>query len=400
MQTRPSLIPLAFHALRTVAALILLAGPVAALPVAPGDVLSITVGDAPDLTRKAKVDAGGAITLPLLGSLAVAGLEPPEVGDRIRTLLVEGNLIREPDVFVEVDTWRPVYVGGAVETPGAYPFEPGLTVRQALVLAGGLARATDAAAPTPADAIQLTADTRATAFQLLQTESRIALLKAQIAEADRIDTEALDHTLADPQTVRQVIALDKALLDDSRKGIAAEQSHTDALLALVDKELAFLGQQSDLQSSEQAAVEANLHDARNLLAKGLVPASRVKDIEREALLLQGQMLATRADVARANQTAETVGYTLAQSRTDRRVQLQNDLRAALQTREQLKARLDGLTGQLWAAGMAAGTEGARPAPEPEVTLYRGDAAPVQAGMATVVLPGDVIEISLPALPLR
>jgi polysaccharide export outer membrane protein len=50
--------------------------------------------------------------------------------------LREGYL-RDPDVSVEVDRYRPVFVMGEVGAAGQYSYVPGLTVQKAVAMAGG-----------------------------------------------------------------------------------------------------------------------------------------------------------------------------------------------------------------------------------------------------------------------
>jgi polysaccharide export outer membrane protein len=112
----------------------------AARMVAPGDLLSITVLDAPEFTREMRVAADGKISLPLLGVVPAAGQTPRDLetslADRLR-----GSYMVDPQVTVDVveAAEEPVYVVGQVNRPGA--FVPSgtnrLTVLQALALAEG-----------------------------------------------------------------------------------------------------------------------------------------------------------------------------------------------------------------------------------------------------------------------
>jgi hypothetical protein len=58
--------------------------------------------------------------------------------DRIqyRRKLRKGYL-RDPDVSVEVDRYRPVFVMGEVGAAGQYSYVPGMTVQKAIAMAGG-----------------------------------------------------------------------------------------------------------------------------------------------------------------------------------------------------------------------------------------------------------------------
>lgn len=102
------------------------------------DVLNVKVFDEPELSiEEARVSASGTIAMPLLGEVKVAGMTTTQIGDRIRTLLLDGYL-KNPRVSVSVYEYRQVFVHGAVQKPGGYSYQEGLTVQKAIVLAGGL----------------------------------------------------------------------------------------------------------------------------------------------------------------------------------------------------------------------------------------------------------------------
>lgn len=102
-----------------------------------GDVVSIRVFGEDDLSReKVKLTDAGTVPYPVLGELHVLGMT---VGDleQLITNGLKGRYLVNPRVSVLIDEYRPFYVNGMVEKPGAYPYKPGLTVRKAASLAGG-----------------------------------------------------------------------------------------------------------------------------------------------------------------------------------------------------------------------------------------------------------------------
>jgi beta-lactamase regulating signal transducer with metallopeptidase domain len=64
----------------------------AAAQAQPGDMLSIEIAGEPDLPRAYRVDTNGAIRLPLLGAIAVAGLTAQQVRDTVTGALSERQL--------------------------------------------------------------------------------------------------------------------------------------------------------------------------------------------------------------------------------------------------------------------------------------------------------------------
>ncbi len=85
------------------------------------------------------IESDGKINYPLLGRVAVSGTTTAELERSIRNGLAQGYLV-SPDVRATVVSYKPIFVGGEVKSPGEYPFTPGLTAQQAATLAGGLTR--------------------------------------------------------------------------------------------------------------------------------------------------------------------------------------------------------------------------------------------------------------------
>lgn len=108
--------------------------------VGPGDILTITIGDSPELSGKYRVSDSGDIALPLLPQpVKAAGLTPRDLSSAIATALEKAELLRQPmvSVFVEEFHSRAVTVLGAVAKPAVYPLERPTTLLEVLSLAGG-----------------------------------------------------------------------------------------------------------------------------------------------------------------------------------------------------------------------------------------------------------------------
>jgi polysaccharide export outer membrane protein len=103
----------------------------------PGDQVRLITFGEDQLTGEFRVDAGGDISLPLIGNVKASGLTPEQLAARVRDSLRRNNLFRDPSVSVEVVQYRPVFVLGEVNRPGQYPYQPGMTVVTAVAVAGG-----------------------------------------------------------------------------------------------------------------------------------------------------------------------------------------------------------------------------------------------------------------------
>jgi polysaccharide export outer membrane protein len=101
-----------------------------------GDKLRVMVYGQEGLTNTYAIDAGGSITMPLIGSVPARGRTPASLAAEISAKLRNGY-IREPSVAVEIEAYRPFFILGEVAAPGQYPYLPNLTVESAVAIAGG-----------------------------------------------------------------------------------------------------------------------------------------------------------------------------------------------------------------------------------------------------------------------
>jgi polysaccharide biosynthesis/export protein len=101
-----------------------------------GDKLRVVVYGQEGLTNTYAIDAGGSITLPLIGAVAARGRTPAGLAAEISAKLRNGY-IREPSVAVEIDSYRPFFILGEVAAPGQYPYVPNMSVESAVAIAGG-----------------------------------------------------------------------------------------------------------------------------------------------------------------------------------------------------------------------------------------------------------------------
>ena len=105
--------------------------------IAPGDAISLLVFGEPDLSiENIRVPESGRVSLPLIGSVVVGGQTTKQVEDSIRDILASGY-VNNPRLSVSIFSYRPIFIRGAVDSTGAFPFSEGLSIAKAIALAGG-----------------------------------------------------------------------------------------------------------------------------------------------------------------------------------------------------------------------------------------------------------------------
>lgn len=115
--------------------------PVESTAVGPTDVFHMEIigeKDLPDIAYQVASD--GTVDLPYVHRVKVAGLEPQQIAELVRKRLMHDQILTNPTVVVTVTAYnsKQVTVLGQVQKPGAFPFMSGMTLIQAISLAGGL----------------------------------------------------------------------------------------------------------------------------------------------------------------------------------------------------------------------------------------------------------------------
>ena len=106
-------------------------------PLNAGDSIRIHVYGEPDLSfSEILIGQDGVIAYPFLGEINLVGATVSALRDTLIAGLKPDFLI-DPRISVSIVKYRPFFVNGQVNRPGGVDFQPGLTLRKAVALAGG-----------------------------------------------------------------------------------------------------------------------------------------------------------------------------------------------------------------------------------------------------------------------
>lgn len=119
------------------------AATVAGYKLGPGDQVRITVFRHEDLSGEFELDGEGYFAMPLVGEIQGGGMTARELENEIETRLQGGGYLVNPQVSIEVLNYRPFYIIGEVRNPGSYQYVNGMTVINAVALAGGFSYRAD-----------------------------------------------------------------------------------------------------------------------------------------------------------------------------------------------------------------------------------------------------------------
>lgn len=374
------------------AALLLAGGATAgAYELGAGDVLELRVRHLLDEPDRVIVDPDGEIPVPMLDMLAVAGYTPAEAAAEIRRLYLARNLLVAPDLTLSLVEARPVYVEGDVREPGAYPYEAGMTVQQAVARAGGYRSAL-----FPSDPAIIASDARASlesaARDRLAATLRAARLEAELAGAGTFPNPTPEDPAAEGPYLSELKAL--AIAGAHWRVESAELARS---VAIADEEIAAIDARKREIETLVGLREAEVARYRDLTRRGIQPVPLLHDAERNASASRAELLEQDVLVAQARERRTAADLALKNRTADREMSLLEGI--AANSAEAARQRAEGASAAFklaYASGLdrsAPGAAGGLP-----ITLglkHRGSPESLPASEDTVLTPGDTLKVTVP-----
>ncbi|MDW3223630.1 MAG: polysaccharide biosynthesis/export family protein [Paracoccaceae bacterium] len=370
----------------------------------PGDRILVQIIVLNNQSYVGTVDTAGEIRLPYLGthkavnktldelaqeiSLSVAGRQIQSVRDGITSVIV----LDEEDIFLDIETYRPITVVGAVAAPGRVPFEPGLNARAAIGSAGGSAVAGQT------ERVDQLANFRTRQAELRETEAwlaselwRIEILLSGAPSDSPIDGEF--QIIADRLDSGDIEVL-RQLVEGARTGLEREREDNTARIALSEKRVLFLETALEQFVTASEIEEERLQDILQLSDRGLVTANALDNAREGALNASSRLLTTQADLAAAERELQSL-IIEKQSLDEDFVQTLRDERARFERDyDEARARLSSLNREL-ALGAVSNTEDV--SMDIRIILHRqnGDEeTSTEVAPSELLKPGDVLELLL------
>jgi protein involved in polysaccharide export with SLBB domain len=288
---------------------------------AAGDVLAIHILDRPDLSvETARLQPGGRLMLPRLGSLDLGGMTAEAardaIEDRLRT--IEG--LTRPDVTVEIQEYRPVFVAGDVNGPGGFEYKPGMTVLHAITLAGGFVRpeAADANARLEAGRLRQAL----TQFDEQEAVSRVNLARL-LAERDDTPFTAPAGTaaLVTPDRLASLMATETAIMAERRVTFEGLLKNLTILQAEYDNEIKALNGQLAAKEAQTALIEEEAATVRDLASRDLVSLQRELQVRNAAIEIDANKLEIGAFISRAQSARGRLDQDALSLRAERKIEI-------------------------------------------------------------------------------
>lgn len=258
-----------------------------------GDVISFDFVDDTLPPQELAISSNGELNVPLIGDFKVAGLTVPEALQAMRTAFIERKIFIDPQVSLSVVSFRPIFVLGDVKAPGSFPFQPLLTVEQAVALAGGQS----AGGATGEDRVITSARLRGNLDEVEVDIAREAVgaarLKAQLAGQTEIspgDMPEKARDIVSAQLVETLLVNEREILGSEQRSFEARQNQLTAAVAEVKGALANLEQLAEKQKQVIVAAHSERERAKELNKRGFKTLTDLSNVERDVTAQEAQLL--------------------------------------------------------------------------------------------------------------
>lgn len=343
------------------------------------------------------VGPSGSISVPFIGDMPAVGKTTDQIAEAIGLGLQKQFGLRDrPSASVEMSQFRPIYLSGAVQNPGEYPFAPNLTVLKAVSLAGGMRRA-DAGQRFARDFINAKGDAVVYMAERSRLLMRKARLMAELAGKNDIDVPT---ELKQLPHVAELLASEKSLMDTRAKRMTTQLQSLEDLKTLLQNEVEALSKKNDTQSRQLDLAKADRDKVESLAERGLELASRRISAEQRASDLEATLLDTETAALKAKQDINKANQDEITLRNDWQSSLARDMQDTDTQLETLQLKLSTSQSLMQEAvaqsADASNLDPSGPGVSISYTIIRdenGQSKEIQAQENTQVLPGDLIKVS-------
>lgn len=272
-----------------------------------GDQVRIQVYEWPALTGEFRVGPDGSLFLSVIGQVPAEGLTPVELAGVISGQLKEMSRVdTAPSTTVEVTEFRPFFILGEVQQPGEYAYRPGLTMLQAIGIAGGIYRMEGASVQHHRDAIASRGQLILLGLEIDQLIARKARLDAELDRRDKLEFPETFAVRTDEPYISRLLTEERLLFEANTTQYAEHHEVLTGLQAFYEAEAQSLRDQTDDAHRQLASAEEQLENVKSLVSRGLAPAPRQFDMERTVAGISANQRQLETNILRAQQSvAET-----------------------------------------------------------------------------------------------
>jgi polysaccharide export outer membrane protein len=375
-----------------------------------GDRVKAVIAGLSSLDFEAAVGADGNVDFAWLGTYAATGRLLTDLEAEVQAD-TEGKIIKQydrdgklfiiqlegPDVNLLHVAYNPIVVTGSVSNPGQFEFTSGMTVREAVALAGGESNRL------------LATDVTVDATQVLRWQGDYGAAALDHAEAVikgwRIAAEiALDYDAAAPEdtatvvsddVLERIIQVQRKIMTVNRETDTGEQAYFERARSQVLYRIEILGQQQAKLREALTADEEEETRILDLVQRGLAAGTRASDVRKSTVLSATRLLDLENDLAKSEQDVIKLDRQTAAYEEQRLRNLYDSQSATEQTIRTARLRMDIVSQYLALTGSELATTGIIVKFGLKAIIHRNEfdsKVEISADLDTALFPGDTVEI--------
>ena len=366
------------------------------------DRLKIKVQEWPDLTGEYAVAPDGSISLPLIGDINAVGLRVKELAQEVSDRLQQrAGGAERPFAAVEIIQFRPFTIVGDVQRPGEYPYRPGLTVLQAVSVAGGYYRPDVGFLRLDRDIALAKGDIRTLLLKQRRLFARVSRLTAALAGQEDVPIPPELVNQKDNPAIFEVVESERAALARENDTARSEASALEDIRSLYQREIGSLRGQIEAMTQEQGTIQQQLKELRSLSARGLALSPTLFTLERALAQIVNQQTSAETEIVRALENITLAEQRVRERAIERSRTNTRDLQQAKDDIAETRARIGTADDLLREAQFSTPAEArerlAENGQRHSVTLLRKEGETtreITADETTLIEPNDVVKVPI------
>ena len=379
-----------------------------------GDVIEVAVAGVPELRQRVTVQMDGSISLPVLGTLIVAGSSASEARTKIQSALAtkvfrqrmadgseKSRLIEPDEVAATIVEYRPIYVSGDVTKPGEQIYRPHMTVRQAVAASGGYNVLQQGTNSAPREAIELRADYTSTWLSFTKEQAHIWQIKSELGVESAVDQNVFKRAPLLQATLSDILNREAEHMKAQKANHEREKAFLQHAITQANKHITVLSDKQQKEQEGSQADERELQRVTKLFEKRVLIMPRVTQARRDLLWSSSRELETTAQLMRVKRQRNELSRSLEKLDDERRINLLRELKDASVSLNATKAKLESIEEKFQhATWPQAARQNNIANIAPEITVFRnGENGEIRfvANGVTVLQPGDVVEVVMRAV---
>lgn len=375
-----------------------------------GDVLEVAVAGVPELRHRAAVQMDGNVSLPLVGTLPVAGLPLPQIRAKIGAALARKVFRpRTPDgretvVVIDADEvttviaeYKPIYVNGDVSKPGEYPYRPATTARQLVAVAGGYDVMRIRMNNPYLESADLRSEYGSLWTELAKEQTRMWRIKSELGDGAQLNPGSLTDGPIARSAISDIVNAETEYLKTKQSDYQQEKTYLQRGVRQGDDEVRVLSEQ---QKKDEEGLQSDLEELQksiDLFGKGSLISPRVTDARRAVLLSSTRKLQTSAQLLQVKKQQAEFVRKLAKLDDQRRLDLLRELQDTSVKLNQIRERLQSVGEKIQYVAMVRSQLVRGAGTKPDIAVIRkgeNGAERIIANEDTELQPGDTVEVTL------